>query len=175
MSSASTLLIPMLKEVLLKEIGEASVPPLPWRKLNTVAYLSEITLDGIEIPINIDFQDFDKFPENKQYNLPDKLQNIHNSYNVAYMVGGSEEQFKTATVKDLLQILSTVVDVCRDFIDSIDPNSLFIKETPKTISDKKRQKSILYQAYIQKQLDSLPGYHAAKRRDGYIVGKLKYM
>ena len=46
MSKFSTLLVPILNEILVKEIGEANIPPLKWRKIDDGHYEFEIDIFG---------------------------------------------------------------------------------------------------------------------------------
>ena len=38
MASYKTLLIPILSEILVKEIGDANIPPIKWKRISPVKY-----------------------------------------------------------------------------------------------------------------------------------------
>jgi hypothetical protein len=171
MSSKSTLLIPILEELLVKEIGEASIPPLKWLQNNPFHYSFYIEIDGKEERVEVNF---DQFIDDlaKQFYLPLKYRNLNNVFNVGFEVSGVEKQFAKASLKILLTILSTVVDIIKNFIkyNSI-LDGLFIKPMEKETEN--NQKSNLYKAFIKKQLTQIPDYKYDTYRDGFILIKNK--
>ena len=171
MSKFSTLLIPLLKEILVKEIGEANIPPLKWRKIDGEWYEFEIDIfgEGFDDPVEVIFEPFNQNQKTKQYYLPPKLWNSPNTWNIAYTVGGTDTQFTQSNIKVLLQIMSTVVDIIKDFISSNEPNALYILATEK--EENKIQKSNLYEAYIKKLLSQIPNYYPESRRNGILLIK----
>ena len=171
MSKFSTLLVPILNEILVKEIGEANIPPLKWRKINDEHYEFEIDVfgKGFNDIVEVLFETFEQNKETKQYYLPPKLWDSKNTWNVAFTVGGTDTQFTKSNVKVLLQILSTVVDIIKNFISSKEPDALYILATEK--DGDKIQKSFLYEAYIKKLLSQIPNYYPESRRSGTLLIK----
>jgi len=47
MSKFSTLLFPILNEILVKEIGESNISPLKWKKIYEEHYEFEITINNL--------------------------------------------------------------------------------------------------------------------------------
>jgi len=169
MSKMSTLMIPILKEILMKEIGESNIPPLDWKQVSHTKYKFLVDIGDFTETVTVQFEDFDQDQVSKQFYLPAKLQNLDKTYNVAYDVSGDDVQFSQSNIKTLLTILSTVTVIIKDFISSKDPNALYLEATEK--QQGKLQKSNLYKAYILQQLKTIPGYQAESRREGEIVFK----
>lgn len=169
MSKMSTLMIPILKEILMKEIGQANIPPLDWRKLSPVRYKFLVDVGAFTETVTVQFENFDQDEVSKQFYLPAKFQSLDKTYNVAYDVSGDDVQFSQSDIKTLLIILSTVTAIVKDFIASEDPNALYIEATEK--QEGRIQKSNLYKAYILQQLKTIPGYQAESRREGELIFK----
>jgi hypothetical protein len=169
MSKMSTLMIPLLKEILMKEIGESNIPPLDWKKVSPTQYRFLVNIGEFTERVTVQFEDFDQDSVSKQFYLPSKFQSLDKTYNVAYDVSGDDVQFSQSDIKTLLKILSTVVDIIKDFISAKDPNALYIEATEK--QEGKIQKSNLYKAYILQQLKTIPGYQAESRREGELIFK----
>jgi len=172
MSKMSTLMIPLLKEILMKEIGESNIPPLPFTRAFKNKYKALVDIGDFTETITVEFEDFhDEFVQDseRQYYLPDFLVDLPRTYNVGYDVGGSTTQLQKADIKTLLTILSTVTAIVKDFIASEDPNALYIESTEK--QEGKIQKSNLYKAFILQQLKTIPGYQAESRREGELIFK----
>jgi hypothetical protein len=169
MASKSTLLIPILEELLVKEIGEANIPPLKWGKNSLYEYRFKIPIEGDEVKVRVDFE-FIEDETFKQFLLPPKYKKLDYMFNVGCVVGGAEKQFTKTNLKTLLTILSTVVDTIKDFIKN-EPNldGLYIRPTEKETN--KLQKSPLYKAFIKKQLEQIPNYSYDTYRDGFILVK----
>lgn len=165
----STLMIPLLKEILMKEIGESNIPPLDWRKVRPTEYRFLVDIGDFTETVTVLFEDFDQDEVLKQFYLPAKFKNLDKTYNVGYDVSGDDVQFSQSNMKTLLKILSTVVDILKHFIASEDPNALYIKATEK--QEGKLQKSNLYKAYILQQLKTIPGHQAESRREGELIFK----
>jgi hypothetical protein len=168
-----TLLIPLVEEILLKEIGEANIPPLKWTKLSPTKYKFLVDIgDFTEVVTVI----FDKFieDETKQFYLPPKYRNLEDVYNIGYDISGTDIQFAKSDLRTLLTILSTVVDIIKNFISTNKIDGLFIQGTPKELDSKDiSKKSNLYKAFIQKQLSQIPNYGSDTHRDGFILIKTK--
>jgi hypothetical protein len=171
MSKFSTLLVPILNEILVKEIGEANIPPLKWRKIDGEHYEFEIDVfgKGWEETVEVFYSPLWLNQQVQQYYLPPQLWNSEKCWNVAYIVGGTDTQFTKSNVKVLLQILSTVVDIIKNFISSKEPDALYILATEK--DGDKIQKSSLYEAYIKKLLSQIPNYYPESRRRGTLLIK----
>jgi hypothetical protein len=165
----STLMIPILKEILMKEIGESNIPPLDWKKVRPTKYKFLVDIGEFTETVTVEFEDFDQSSVLKQFHLPAKFQTLDKTYNVAYDVSGDDVQFSQSDIKTLLKILSTVVSIIKDFISIKDPNALYIEATEK--QEGKIQKSNLYKAYILQQLKTIPGYQAESRREGELIFK----
>jgi hypothetical protein len=162
-------MIPLLKEILMKEIGESNIPPLDWKKVRPTKYKFLIDIGEFTETVTVQFEDLDQSSVLKQFYLPAKFQNLDRTYNVAYDVSGNDVQFSQSDIKTLLKILSTVVSIIKDFISAKDPNALYIEATEK--QEGKLQKSNLYKAYILQQLKTIPGYQAESRRKGELIFK----
>jgi hypothetical protein len=162
-------MIPILKEILMKEVGEANIPPLNWRKMSPTRYKFLVDIGEFTETVTVQFEDFDQDSVSKQFYLPTKFQSLDKTYNVAYDVSGNDVQFSQSDIKTLLKIISTVVSIMKDFIASEDPNALYIEATEK--QEGKIQKSNLYKAYILHQLKTIPGYQAESRRGGELIFK----
>lgn len=165
----STLMIPLLKEILMKEIGESNIPPLKWKRVSFTQYRFLVDIGEFTERVIVQFENFDQDEVSKRYYLPSHLSNLDKTYNVAYDVSGNEVQFSQSDIKTLLTILSTVTAIVKDFIASEDPNALYIEATEK--QEGKIQKSNLYKAYILQQLKTIPGYQAESRREGELIFK----
>lgn len=172
MSKMSTLMIPLLKEILMKEVGEANIPPLSFKRTGQNQYKSSINIENFNETITVKFQDFygeDINDSTRQYYLPNFLIDLPRTYNVVYSIGESTTQLQKTNIKILLTILSTVTAIVKDFIASEDPNALYIHATEK--QEGKVQKFNLYKAYILQQLKTIPGYQAESRREGELIFK----
>jgi hypothetical protein len=171
MASQSTLLVPLINKILLKEIGEANIQPLKWTQVALTRYKFLVDVGDFTETVAVDF---DKFIEDemKQFYLPQKYRNLENVYNVGYAVSGVELQFAKSDLKTLLTILSTVVDIVKDFISKNDVDGLYIQSTAKNIDNSDTsQKSNLYKAFIKKQLEQIPDFGFDTYRDGFILIK----
>ena len=165
----STLMIPLLKEILMKEIGEANIAPLSWRKMSSTRYKFLVDIGEFTETVTVQFEDFNQDSVSKQFYLPAKFQSLDKTYNVAYDVSGDDVQFSKSDMKTLLTILSTVTAIVKDFIASEDPNVLYIEATEKL--ENSIQKSNLYKALILQQLKTVLGYQAESRRKGELIFK----
>ena len=171
MASHSTLLVPLIKEMLMKEIGEANIQPLKWTQVALTRYKFLVDIGDFTQTVTVDF---DKFREDeiKQFYLPQKYRDLEDVYNVGYAVSGTESQFAKSDLKTLLTILSTVVDIVKDFISKNYVDGLYIRGTAKDIDSKDiSQKSNLYKAFIKKQLEQIPDFGFDTYKDGFILIK----
>jgi hypothetical protein len=170
MASLSTHLVPIINELLIKEIGEANIPPLDWKQVGEDNYKFLVDIGDYTEVVNVNFERIDKL--NREFYLPHKYRNLKYVYNVGYDVSGIEVQFSKSNLKTLLTIISTIVDIVKDFIEKNDIDGLHIKGTSKSFDSLDiSQKSNLYQAYIKSQLKTIPGYGYDTYRNGYIIIK----
>ena len=172
MASYSTLLIPILNEILVKEIGEANIPPLKWTRVSPYRYKFLVDINDFTEVVTVDFEQItDK--SNREIYFPPKYRDLESVFNVGYNISGTEIQYTKTDLKTLLIILSTVVDIIKDFINNrrfLD--GLFIHGTEKELgSGDISQKSNLYKAYLKKQIDQIPGYKLDTYKNGFIVVK----
>lgn len=171
MASHSTLLVPLIKEMLMKEIGEANIQPLKWTQVALTRYKFLVDIGDFTQTVTVDFDRFID-DETKQFYLPQKYRDLEDVYNVGYAVSGTESQFAKSDLKTLLTILSTVVDIVKDFISKNYIDGLYIRGTAKNIDSKDiSQKSNLYKAFIKKQLEQIPDFGFDTYRDGFILIK----
>jgi|694.fasta_scaffold03318_7 hypothetical protein len=179
MATHKTLLIPLVEEILLKEIGEANIPPLKWTKVSSTSKASPtkykflVDIGDFTEMATVEFELLDDDVE-KQYYIPPKYHHLKTIYNVGYDISGNQYQFAKSDMKTLLKILSTIVDIVKDFINTNKIDGLFIQGTPKELDNKDiSKKSNLYKAFIQKQLNQIPNYGSDTHRDGFILIKIK--
>ena len=171
MSSYKTLLIPIIHELLIKEIGEANITPLKWTKVSPVRYKFLIDIGDFTEVVTVAFEPIIDDIE-KQFYFPPKYRNLQKIYNVGYEISGTETQFAKTDLKTLLTILSTVVDIIKNFIENNDIDGLYVKGSEKEIgSGNTSQKTNLYKAFISKQLQQIPQFGFDTYRDGFILIK----
>ena len=171
MSKYSTLLVPILEQILVKEIGEANIPPLAWKKMSPTKYKFLVDINDFTEVVTVDFERIeDKY--SKQFYFPPKYRSLENVYNVGYLVGRTEVQYTKTDLKTLLSILSTVVDIIKNFLNEVSPDGLFIQGSEKELgSGDTSQKTNLYQAYLKKGIDSTSGYKSDGYKNGNFVVK----
>ena len=171
MASYKTLLLPLLHEILVREVGEANIKPLEWSEVSPVKYSFSANINGEDEEVIVDFEHITDEAQ-KQYYLPQKYRSLKSVYNIAYMVSGTEIQSAKTTLKVLLTVMSTVVDIVRSFVQANSPEALYVTASAKELgSSDKSQKANLYRAFIEKQLSSVPGYGVDTYRDGFIIVK----
>lgn len=171
MASHSTLLVPLIKEMLVKEIGEANIDPLKWTQVALTRYKFLVDINDFTEVVVVDFDKLIE-SETKQFYLPQKYRNLEDVYNVGYAVSGTELQVAKSDLKTLLTVLSTVVDIVKHFLDNNDVDGLYIRGTVKDIGSKDiSQKSSLYQAFIKKQLQQITDFGFDTYREGFILIK----
>jgi hypothetical protein len=170
MASYSTLLVPIINEILVKEIGEANVLPLKWTKVSPYRYKFLVDIGDFTEVAAVDFEDV---KEHIRYIFPPVYSdNIKSAYNIAYNISGDENQYAKTNLKTLLTIMSTVVDIVKDFVKQNKPDGLFIKGTSKKLGNlNNTQKNTLYDAYIKSQLKNIPEYKSGQSRGGFIIVK----
>jgi hypothetical protein len=173
MASYSTLLAPLIKEMLVKEIGEANINPLKWTRVAPARYRFLVDVGDFTEVVTVDFDKFIE-DETKQFYLPQKYRNLEDVYNVGYEISGTELQLAKSDLKTLLTVLSTVVDIVKDFLSKNDVDGLYIRGTAKNMDSKDiSQKSNLYKAFIKKQLQQITDFGFDTYRDGFILVKTK--
>lgn len=169
MGSYSTLLLPILEEVILNEIGEANIEPLDWSQTSSNSYKFLMDIGDFTEVVEVDFEKATD-EASKQYYLPPKYQGVDVFYNVAYMVSGDENQYAKTTIKVLLKILSTVVAIVEDFISKNSPKVLMVAASEKNIGKGDNlQKLDLYKAYIRKSLEKNTKYSTMLSKGGILV------
>lgn len=170
MASLSTNLLPIINELLVKEIGEANISPLEWKQIGEDDYRFLVNIEGDTETVYVHFERFDKL--GRDFYFPPKYRDLRWVYNVEYTINDVEIQFVKSNLKTLLTIISTIVGIVKDFIEENDIDGLYIKGTPKSSNSQNiSQKSNLYQAYIKSQLKTLPGYSYDTYRGGFIIIK----
>jgi hypothetical protein len=169
MASYKTLLIPILSEILVKEIGDANIPPIKWKRISPVKYKFITYINDLTEIVSVDFQLIIDNIE-KQFYFPPKYRNLDKVYNVGYEISGIEVQFAKTDLKTLLTILSTVVDIVKDFIEKQQPDGVYIRGNAKELgSTDVSKKTNLYKAFIQKQIQTIPEYGVDTYRNGFII------
>lgn len=170
MASQSTNLISIISELLVKEIGEATIPPLKWKQVDEDNYKFIVDIGDYTEVVDVNFDRVEKVA--REFYFPPKYRDLKWVYNVGYTVGGTEVQFTKSNLKILLTIISTIVDIVKDFIETNDIDGLYIKGTSKSLGTRDiSQKSNLYQTYIKSQLQTIPGYGYDTYREGFIIIK----
>jgi hypothetical protein len=170
MSSYKTLLIPIIHELLIKEIGEANITPLKWTRVSPVRYKFLVDIGDFTEVVTVDFEQIEG---DIKYIFPPKYRNLDKIYNVGYEVSGTETQFAKTDLKTLLTILSTVVDIIKNFIENNDIDGLYVKGSEKEIgSGNTSQKTNLYKAFISKQLQQIPQFGFDTKQSLTIWNKL---
>lgn len=168
-----SLLKPIIKEILVKEIGESNIKLLKWNIISPGKYNFIYKIKDIDETITVDFDPIRDEIE-KQYYLPSKYRNIGMILNIAYQIQGIQTQYEKTDLKTLLTILSTIVDIIKNYINKYNPQALYIKPTQKELDNNSiLQKQNLYNAFINKQLDQIPNYGVDTYRDGFIIIKNK--
>ena len=169
MSKFSTNLVSILEQLLVKEIGEASIPPLKWEQLTPTKFRFEIYSEEELSYVNVEFDRGGDAA--KEFFLPPAYRNVKSFYNVGFDIDGTETQYAKTNLKTLLQIMSTIVDIVKYFIETRQPDALCFIATEKNRNSNNLQKSNLYQAFIKKGISSIPGYISDTYRDFYIIVK----
>jgi hypothetical protein len=169
MSKFSTNLVPILEQLLIAEIGEASFPPLKWEQLTPLRFRFEIYIEEELSYVNVEFDRGGDAA--KEFFLPPAYRNVKSFYNVGFDIDGTETQYAKTNIKILLQIMSTIVDIVKYFIKTRQPDALCFIVTEKNRNSNNLQKSNLYQAFIKKGISSIPGYTSDTYKDFYIVVK----
>jgi len=170
MASYKTHLIPILNEVLLKELGEANIPPLKWTRVSPVRYKFLADINDYTEVVTVDFEQIED-DYSKQFYFPPKYRNLNKIYNVGFNIAGDDMQYAKTDLKTLLTILSTVVDIIKDFIKTHPIDGLYIRGNSQN-SDSINKKTNIYKAFIQKQLNTIPGFSSTSYRDGFIIVKI---
>lgn len=166
----STLMIPILKEILMREIGEANIPPLDWKQVSAKKYKFLIDINNSTEVATVDFEKGDE--DAKNYYLPPKYRDINSFYNIAYEISGDENQFAKTDIKTILKILSTVTAIIKDFISKNKPDILRVEASEKNVGmGNNLQKLNLYKAYIRKSLENDQEYLSMLGKEGILIIK----
>jgi hypothetical protein len=145
---------------ILKEIGEASISPLSWEKdiyNGDYSYNFNVDINGqpemVEVSIYKISEAFKSQPT-----FPLQYKNIENIYTIGYSISEDDEQFAKTDAKTLLTILSTIVDITKDFINDKQPELIILQGSPKNSEDDGSKKGNIYKTFILKQLKIIPNY-----------------
>lgn len=156
----------ILKKLIIQEIGESSITPFSFNKINDNKYSFEIEDDII---INVDFQKMDKI--HIQYYFPhiirDNFVNSNNVFNVGFRANDVITQLKKSNVFILLKSLSTVLLIIKKFINYNSPDALHFFPTEK--ENDLNQKENLYKAFLEKNIDKIRNYKNINAREGGFI------
>jgi hypothetical protein len=169
MSSKKTLLLPLVNEILLKEIGEANITPLNWSKQSENHYKFLVDINDYTEVVDVLFDQVDEI--SRQFYFPSKYRHLNHIYNIGFTVSGTDKQYAKSTISRILHILSTVVDIVKSWESQQDDLDGFFINPVGLDSQMRDKKSSLYLAYLHKQLEHLPDSTIDWYRDGIIVLK----
>ena len=171
MANLKTLLLPIIEKILIQEIGEANIVPLKWTKTGPSSYKFLVDIGDYTEVVSVLFEHFHN-EEVKGYYIPPKYHHLKNLYNVGYDISGNQYQFAKSDMKTLLKILSTVVSIVEDFVNSREVDGLFIQGNATSPGGNSiTKKSNIYKAFIQKQLNQITNFGSDTHRDGFILVK----
>jgi hypothetical protein len=170
MTSYKTFLVPLIKEILIQEIGEANIKPLDWKPISPYRYEFSIPINNTPETVTVEFNPIADKDVRLNY-FPAKYRYLSDVFNVSYTIKGVEKQFAKTDLKTLLIIISTIVDIIKYFIKTRrNLDGLFIMGSPKELSNNDiTQKNNLYKAFIQKQLYQIPEFGFDTYKDGFIL------
>jgi hypothetical protein len=169
MSFKFRLLKEQLSELLIKEIGESEVPPLSWKKtLDDYNYEFIININNIPVTVDVLFEQFNSEEERLLY-LGHVLKDYEDCYNLAFGIQDIDTQVYKTDYKTLLKILSTVIDILKQFIKKYSPSAILIHPTEKNSISK--AKDNLYKAFIDNKISQIPGYQYIGGNKGHIIKK----
>ena len=165
MAHLSYVIKDLIKEILIHEIGEANAEPYEFRKISNVRYEFDVLInDKYPAVVTCKFDELDEVK--KQYYFPPRLTTKNNflqgkCYNVGYDVNGDVKQFDTTDMKQFLRIMATLCEICKDFMEHMNPQGLYAFPSPKSEENDKgqQQKHNIYDAYFMKQIDKFRGYY----------------
>jgi hypothetical protein len=173
MASLRTLITEIVDEIIINEIGEASVEPLDYKKISNTNYSFVFYFNDISYVVKVRFTLIED-DIIKQYYFS-KVPNYKNKefYNVEFTINGIENQALKSDIKTILRIMTTLSYIVKEFIQNNNPDGLYIEATNKDINllTGKEQKSYLYQAYLDKQIKTLTNYNLYTIRDGFNIIK----
>jgi len=173
MASLRTLVNEILNNIILNEIGEASIEPIKYNKINNFKYSFGFPFNNENINVKVEFELIED-TISKHYYFH-KVPNYKNKefYNVAFTINGEEYQAIKSDLKTILKIMSTLSYIVKEFISNNNPDGLYIEANNKDLNllTGKQQKSYLYQAYLDKQIKTLTNYNLYTIRDGFNVIK----
>ena len=171
MSDFKNILVKTISETLIKELGEANIPPYHYTKVTPLGYtfIAEINDEYKEVGVI-----FDKFgigSEEWKYCFPPTLRHFQTYYNVSYNVDGEDEQYAKTTMGSFLKIMSTVTAILKEFLNELSPDCLYIEGSGKKGEGGERQKNNIYGAFLFQQLKTIEGYSSSIKGDGYNMYK----
>lgn len=173
MASLRILIKELVENFIIQEIGEANVEPFQYSKLSDVKYSFDFDYKDERFYVDVDFEKLDDIY--KSYYFV-KVPNFKNKtfYNVAFSVNGDQYKASSTDLKTLLKIMTTLSVIIKDFISNTDPDGLYVEATDKgdDLIRGKYQKSAIYQAYLDKQLEKLTSYKVYTNRGGLNIVKI---
>lgn len=174
MASLRTLLKEtIIDKIIINEIGEASVEPFDYKKIDNTNYLFVFEFNNISYQVKVNFTLIEEnlIKTILFFSIPDYF--TKEFYNVEFTVNGIENQALKSDLKTILKIMTTLSLIIKDFIQKNNPDGLYIEASNKNLDllTGKQQKSYLYQAYLDKQIQTITNYNVYTNRDGFNVTK----
>jgi hypothetical protein len=174
MASLRILIKEIVEQFIIQEIGEGTLEPFKYNKITNLKYKFDFQYENENFEVEVDFEKLYDM-EYKQYYFS-KIPNYKNKlfYNVSFSVNGDQHQASSTDLKTLLKIMSTLSYIIKDFISIVKPDGLYVEATDKNddLIKGKKQKFSTYQAYLDKQIESLTGYKVYLNRDGINIIKI---
>ena len=164
-----------LPELLLQETGQTNIAPLKWTKSKHDVYKFNIDYGDTTLPVQVDFENMNLSPQNKQNDLPEIYWDYKYAYNVVYHIYRKTDQYTKTTSPILYTILSTVIDICLDFLKSHTVDLLCIKpdERLNLATGKISNKKQLYKMYAVEQVPNITGFIVDFYKDSTLLIKQK--
>ena len=162
----SITLIPILENIILNEIGEGNLPPLEWKQKNKNEFFFFVDINDRMKRVNVYFELFDDYY--KQRLLPKKYWGLDNIYNIAFDIDGIDTKYDTTTLKTYLIIMSTIIDMVKNFIND-DIDGIYFGVLMGGGSSKSDKKLNFYESILYKKLNEFPNFIAEKYKNGFIV------
>lgn len=156
---------------LLKEIGEGSAKPYPFKRHGELKYtfIARLGTNQKE-EVRVDFQDLSDSPIKDQL-LQNVFPSVKTLFNVGFKVNENEFQYKKGEMGPYLRIMSTVSLIIQDFIKNNNPDLLYLTGSPREIGAEDDKKTLLYKLFLNKQISKIVDYNYEERLDGYVIYK----
>jgi len=158
---------------ILKEIGEGNIPPLPWKRFiydEGYTYTFDVDINGQSEMVEVSISKVSEVFKSHSV-FPPQYRNIKNIYTIGYDIEENDEQFAKTDAKTLLTILSTIVDITKDFINDKKPELIMLQGSPKNSEDNGSKKGNIYKSFILKQLKNVPSYEFDSYNKWFILVK----